>query len=113
MRSTLLCLKTNHWYERLGQPPQLKLLDRFITQPPFQYMEIWIGVRVPATKKRHQKMMYVSNDNGIKLADLLNGINRCLSELFPEPPPPHWTVSGVFERGYWMAPLGQNVICVP
>jgi hypothetical protein len=75
-------------------------------------MEIWIRVRVPAKKKRHQKMMYVSNDNGIKLADLLNGINRCLSELFPKPPP-HWTMSGVFERGYWMAPLGQNVICVP
>ena len=48
------CLLKTHWYERLRQPPRLKLLDRFITQPPIRASNMWVDLHAPATNERHR-----------------------------------------------------------
>ena len=95
---------TTHEYERLRQPPRLEFLNRFITQPPLRYIEVGIRAYVPATDEQCQKKMCVSRDDGIRLADFMDGIKQWLTEVFSLRPP-YWTMSGYFWDGVGIRPL--------
>lgn len=109
--STMVSM-TAHIYERLRQPPRLKLLDRFVAQPPLRYLQFFIRVHVPATREQRHRHMYLRNQDGIRLADFMNGIERCLIELFPVRPP-YWTISGDFWDGDVIRPPGHFGVRVP